>query len=419
MVPDQWCFGITSIRGHIRFSQILENTSCTNNTIKALIEGRLLAGVRVVDLEGKPLEPHEYPDTVLYETCLTRYDQLNEQLLELHKEQEKLKEEREQLTRDIETHRGTISDKDTLIAAKEAEIANKESELAKARQDIIDLNTRIGAVEAECKTKLDTKDAEYKSELASRDQTLSTFESGLKQALRLNGDVNRDAITAEARKIFNGLSAATGGLNTYRNWEKAVKQAVGVPESTSAEVTKNTIKDNRDKLNKALEDIKGLEAAKAAEEAKLAKAIEDSRVKENEFNSAMREELNKRSGVEARLREEQETFRTKEEEYKQSIKDLETQHAKDLEKANESNLTCDQFKKLSGHHTYDLEDQTLIANIEKLGWTLAVTVKYMLLFNVDQRFSDQHLFQPVFKDLYDIGENDLVEGFMETFAAED
>lgn len=452
MVPDQWCFGITSIRGHIRYTQILENSSCSNQSIRALIEGRLLAGVRIVDLEGKSLGPHEYPDTVLYETCLTRYDQLNEQLLELNKERELLKQERERLNKDIETHKGTIDDKDRLIEAKEAEIANKESELSKARQDIIDLNTRIGAVEGECKSKLDTKEEEYRSELASReadynskiatkDNEMSSFQSDLRQALRLGANTDRAKITSETRRIYNGLVAATGGLDTYRKFEQGLRNIYGLPANAKAPVVTAAAQKSVQDLNKAKEDIKSLEAAKAAEEAKLAKAIEDSRVKEEEFNSAMREELNKRSGVEERLRAEtalkekaikdkEDSLKAKDAEYKLALAAKETEcnkakeameakYKEELEKAKEPDLTCAQFRRLAGHYTYNLSDPKLLEDIEKLSMVLAITIKYMLIFNVDQRFSNQHEFQSVFKDLYDISENDLVEGFIETFGASD
>lgn len=386
MVPDHWVFGISNIRGHIQLGTIMENLSSPNSSIRKLIEARLLAGVRVVDLDGKPLEAEEYPDSVLLEGCLANYDRIKVEMEELERQRAQIQAERDQLNSDIAAHTQTIAEKDQALAAKDADIAAKANQL---------------------------------------------------------------------RDITNQLNAAKRGVETYRNWEKGIKEALGIPTTTNAQNTTNKVKETKAALDKANTDLQAcqtakgeveaakarVEADKARVEAEKTKAIEDARVKETEFNNAMREELNKRSGVEATLnreraehtkaleakdREKTDAIAAKDKEKEDALAALRTQHTQeieDLKRQHEEDgakrLTCQQFRALAGHHFYDLGDQNLIANIEKLGMVLAIVVKYMLLFNVDQRFGSDHDFQAVFKDLYEIGENDLVGGFMDCFAAED
>lgn len=439
MVPDQYCFGISSIKGHIRFSQIQENRGSDNPTIRALVEGRLLAGVRVVDLEGKPLGPHEYPLKVLYETCITRYDELQEQQQQLIRERAELQKERDKLNQDIEAHKGTIDQKDKTIAEKDKELSDKTSELeakikaiaekdseiakkageiAKALEDIKNLEK---AKEAETQAKIKAQEDLDKAntQLEAKQGELTQFESDLTKALQLQPQEDRNKIIQEAKFQNGQWRILQTTVNSFRTWSKELTGILGLPEGTkgpgiTAEIQKKIGELNyaKEDLNKAREDIKGLEAAKAAETTKLDKAIEDGRIKEEEHNKAMREELNKREQIEKRLRD-------KEAECAQHISDMQAKHKTELDKANEPKLTCAQFRKLAGHYTYDLLDPNFVENVEKMSMVLAVTIKYMLLFNVDQRFSQEHQFQAVFKDLYDISENDLVEGFLDVFASND
>lgn len=419
MVPNQRCYGISTIKGHIRFSQIVENTSTPNQTIRSLIEGRLLAGVRIVDLEGQPLGPHDYPDTVLYETCLTRYDQLKEELDELNRQKAELEKVRDKLQYDIGTYDGQIREKDKVIAYRDEIIANKIKELEDKDKEI----------------------ANKVKEVQDKEAELKAFEGELTKALGITPPEDRGKIVEDAKFKSDQYKLLKNTVNGFRTWSKELTGILGLPEGSKGADISNRIRGTLTDLNKAKEDIKGLEAAKQAETAKLDKAIEDGRIKEEEHNQAMRAELNKRTQVEQRLREEtrlkeealkdkeqalrdketehQLKIKAKEEDCAQHIRDLEAKHKTELDKANEPKLTCEQFRKLAGHYTYDLLDPKLVEDVERMAMTLAVTVKYMLLFNVDQRFAQDHEFQSVFKDLYDIAESDLVEGFLDVFGSPD
>lgn len=74
-LPDQICQGIATIKRHIQFATILENTH-SNNTIRTMIDSRLLMGVRVVDIYGHGPEGGQYPDYALWTTCVTKKEEL-------------------------------------------------------------------------------------------------------------------------------------------------------------------------------------------------------------------------------------------------------------------------------------------------------------------------------------------------------
>lgn len=192
MVPDQVCHGISTIKGHIRFSQIQENRSSTNQTIRALIEGRLLAGVRVVDLEGKPIGPDEYPLTILYESCITRYDELRDQHEQLTRERAELAKERDRLNKEIETHQGTIVEKDRVITDRETQLANQVKELEEKNKaievkdrEITNKVTELNKALENLKNLEQSKEAEIKAkeeELKQRAEKIKEMEGQLKES---------------------------------------------------------------------------------------------------------------------------------------------------------------------------------------------------------------------------------------------
>lgn len=365
----------------------------------------------MVNLDGSPIGADEYPDSSLVASCLARYDQLKAIHTQL-----------ETKVRDLENERGLIQEERDRL---KGEVTDLTQSLSDKNADITGLRESIEAKTLEIKSKDD-----------------------------------------RIRDITNQLNAAKGGLTTFRKWEKSVKEAIGVELDTNPTNTINQIKQTKTDLEKARGDLKTAQDAKTAADTAHTKEREQWRETETQLNEAIRRVEGQKTQLEQTLntertqhtkaleaaeakrtadlaaadrlkaqaqqeaqqaKEKAKTLETERDACRQSlasktseIEALKAQHLKDIEEAeSRGKLTCEQFRALAGHHFYDLEDQELIANIEKLGVTLAVVVKYMLIFNVDQRFGPQHEFQPVFKDLYEIAENDLVEGFLEAFAADD